>query len=94
MLVSRMALADSSLTGVPARLRAEVISSVLACEDIAILQDVVRAVRRSGAGVDNRRGLHMHVDATAFDGRSLSNLAKVVYKQEALILAAVVPRYH
>jgi hypothetical protein len=29
------------------------------------------------------------VDASAFDGRSLSNLAKIVYKQEALILTAL-----
>jgi hypothetical protein len=28
-------------------------------------------------------GIHVHVDATAFDGRTLANLAKIVYKQEA-----------
>ena len=39
--------------------------------------------------MDDRCGIHVHVDATAFDGRTLANLAKIVYKQEALILTAL-----
>jgi len=84
-----MIVADSSLTNVPANLRAEVVSPVLDYEDIQTLQDVVRAIRRSGATVDEKCGIHIHVDATAFDGKTLGNLAKIVHKQEPLILTAL-----
>jgi hypothetical protein len=33
--------------------------------------------------------MHIHVDASAFDGRTLANLAKIVHKQEPLILTAL-----
>jgi len=74
-------VSDGSLINVPGHLRAEVVSPVLAYEDIPILQEVIRAVRRCG--------IHIHVDATPFDGRTLANLAKIIYKQEALILTAL-----
>lgn len=87
-------VSDSSLDNVPAQLRAEIVSPVLGYSDIAILQEVVRAVRRAGSHVDAQCAVHIHVDATAFDGRSLSNLAKIVYKQEALILTALAITQH
>jgi hypothetical protein len=82
-------VADGSLINVPFSLRAEVVSPVLTYEDLPLLQEVVRAVRTCGAKVDDRCGIHVHVDASAFDGRTLGNLAKIVYKQEALILTAL-----
>lgn len=82
-------VADGSLTNVPPHLRAEVVTPVLCYEDIVILQKVVRAIRKCGAGVDEKCGMHIHVDASAFDGRTLANLAKVVNKQEELILTAL-----
>jgi len=66
-----------------------VVSPVLSYEDIPVLKEVVRALRACGAKVDDRCGIHVQVDATAFDGRTLANLAKIVYKQEALILTAL-----
>lgn len=84
-----MVVADSSLTSVPANLRAEVVSPVLSYEDIWTLQEVVRAIRRCGATVDEKCGIHIHVDAIAFDGKALGNLAKIVHKQEPLILTAL-----
>lgn len=82
-------VADASLTSAPAHLRAEIVSPILRYEDMPELQEVVRAVRRAGAKVDEKCGIHVHVDAQAFDGRTLGNLAKIVYKQEALILHAL-----
>jgi len=84
-----MVVADSSLTSVPANLRSEVVSPVLNYEDIQTLQEVVRAIRGCGATVDQKCGIHIHVDATAFDGKTLGNLAKIVHKQEPLILTAL-----
>ena len=83
------AVSDCSLINVPGHLRAEVVSPVLAYADIPTLQEVIRAVRRSGAKVDEKCGIHVHVDATPFDGRTLGNLAKIIYKQEPLILTAL-----
>ena len=82
-------VADASLSNVPANLRAEVVSPVLNYNDIAQLQEVARAVRRCGATVDDKCGIHIHIDASAFDGKTLGNLAKIVHKQEPLILAAL-----
>jgi len=82
-------VSDGSLINVPGHLRAEVVSPVLAYEDIPTLQEIIRAVRRCGAKIDSRCGIHVHADATPFDGRTLANLAKIIYKQEALILTAL-----
>lgn len=82
-------VADASLTSVTSDLRAEVVSPVLGYEDLRTLQQVVRAIRGCGATVDDRCGMHIHVDASAFDGKTLANLAKIVHKQEELILTAL-----
>lgn len=82
-------VADASLTSVAPDLRAEVVSPVLGYDDIPVLQEVVRAVRKRGAVVDSNCGMHVHVDASAFDGKALANLAKIVHKQEPLILTAL-----
>ena len=82
-------VSDGSLSHVPSHLRAEVVTPVLAYGDIPTLQEVIRAVRKCGAKVDTHCGIHVHVDARRFDGRTLGNLAKTVYKQEPLILAAL-----
>lgn len=82
-------VSDASLVSVSERYRAEIVSPVLAYDDLSMLQDIVRAVRGMGATVDAHCGIHIHVDASAFDGRTLANLAKLIYKQEALILTAL-----
>ncbi len=82
-------VADASLTNVPPHLRAEIVSPILTYEDIAQLQEVVRALRRAKCQVDERCGLHLHIDGAIFDARKLTNLAKTFYKQEELILHAL-----
>ena len=82
-------VSDGSLSHVPGHLRAEVVTPVLTYADIPKLQEVIRAVRKCGAKVDRHCGIHIHVDTSRFDGRTLGNLAKTVYKQEPLILAAL-----
>ena len=39
-------------------------------------------MRARGAKVDDKYGIHIHVDASRFDGKKLGILAKIVYKQE------------
>lgn len=82
-------MADASLSNVEPELRAEMVSPVLGYDDLTTLQGVVRAIRMCGAVVDEKCGMHIHVDASAFDGRTLANLAKIIHKQEELILTAL-----
>ncbi len=82
-------VADASLSHVPFHLRAEVVTPVLSYDDLKQFQEVVRAIRRCGARVNTQCGMHVHIDAAPFDGRRLGNLAKIVYKQEPLILHAL-----
>lgn len=80
---------DASLTNAPSHLRAELVSPVLTYDDLEQLQEVVRAIRKAGGKINSQCGIHIHIDAEPFDGRKLGNLAKVVYKQEPLILHAL-----
>jgi len=81
-------VADSSLTDVSSHLRAEVVSPILTYGDIPEFQEVIRAVRKCGAKSSPKAGVHIHLDCSQFDGKSLINLAKLYAKQEALILKA------
>lgn len=80
--------ADSSICA-PRHLQAEVVSPVLTYSDLPNLQEVVRAVRRAGARVNESCGIHIHIDASPFEARTLTNFAKLVYKQEPLIFRAL-----
>ncbi|MHB9036577.1 MAG: amidoligase family protein [Armatimonadota bacterium] len=82
-------VADSSLTSVPANLRAEVVSPILGFDDIAEFQAVVRAIRKCGATTDDRTGIHVHISHPDVTAKALANLAKLVYKQQDIIYAAL-----
>ena len=87
-------VADSSLTSAPANLRAEVVSPILGYDDIPELQEVVRAVRKCGAQVDEKCGLHVHVSHSDITPKALANLAKLIYKQQDIIYAALGVNQH
>ena len=82
-------VADSSLTSAPTNLRAEMVSPILGYDDIPELQEVVRAVRKCGSQVDEKCGLHVHVSHPDITPRALANLAKLIYKQQDIIYAAL-----
>ncbi|MBI2844860.1 MAG: amidoligase family protein [Armatimonadetes bacterium] len=81
-------VADSSLSDASPDKRAEIVSPILSYSEIPELQQVIRAVRQAGAKSSKQAGVHVHVDCSEFDGKSLINLAKLYHKQEALILKA------
>ncbi len=82
-------VADGSLTNVDVAYRAEIVSPILVYGDMEQLQEVVRAVRTAGAHVSSQTGIHIHLDADAFTAKALVNLAKIVNKQEDLIVKAL-----
>ena len=82
-------MADSSLSNTPFNLQAEIVSPILRYNDIEQLQEIIRSVRKTGTDVDHQCGIHIHIEAAPFDGRTLSNLTKIFYKQEPLIYKAL-----
>ena len=86
-------VADSSLSAVKSR-QAEIVSPILTYKDIPELQNIIRAVRKAGSRTDNSTGIHIHVDSSRFDTKSVVNLVKIVNKQEVYIYKALrVPEY-
>jgi len=80
------AVIDGSLSG-GSYGSGEVVSPVLAYEDIEELQRIVRALREAGARSDSSCGIHVHVDGSSLDAKSIVNIVKYVHKQERLLLA-------
>ena len=80
---------DASLTNVAPERRAEVVSPILTYADMDKLQEIVRAIRKAGAKVDEQCGIHVHIDATDMTATQIVNLTKIVYKQEEIIIMAL-----
>lgn len=78
-------VSDGSLRGTSS----ETVSPILTLADMETLQEVVRALRRNGAKVNSRTGLHIHVGAGDFTAAQLKNAVRIWYKQEKLILKAI-----
>ena len=74
---------DGSLSG--GERSGEIVSPILAYEDIDDLQSVVRAVRTAGARSDSSTGIHIHVDGSRFEAKGVTNLVKMIHKQERLL---------
>jgi len=81
------AMRDSSLSD--SCRNAEVVSPILRYEDIETLQEIVRAVRKAGAKVDQSCGIHIHLDGARFDAAAVTRLTKMWNKQEELIMHAL-----
>ncbi len=80
-------VADGSLSG--GELSGEIVSPILGYDEIELVQQVVRAVRHAGSRADATCGIHVHVDGARFDARAVTNLVKMVHKQERLIEKAL-----
>jgi hypothetical protein len=80
-------VADGSLSG--GERSGEIVSPILGYDEVDSLQQVVRAVRHAGGRADASCGIHVHVDGARFDARAVTNLVKMVHKQERLIEKAL-----
>ena len=86
-------MTDGSISS---HIHGEVVSPILTFDDIGKLQAVVRAIRRAGARVNRSCGIHVHVgvDGAFRTPAAIARLARFVYSQEELILAATSPNHY
>jgi hypothetical protein len=75
-------VADGSLTGSVEN--GEVVTPILGHEDLEFLR-VVSALRAAGCQPDLQCGVHVHVGVAHLPVKAITNLVKLVYKQERLI---------
>lgn len=67
----------------------EVVSPVLAYEDIGDLQEMVRQLRHAGAFVNKSCGIHIHVDASRHTPETLKNLVNLMAQKEDILYKAI-----
>lgn len=62
----------------------EIVTPVLEYEDIPLMQEVVRAVRKAGGvtGGDYNCGVHIHIDGEPYNAQSLRNLVNIFASKE------------
>lgn len=62
----------------------EIVTPVLKYEDISLLQEVVRSVKKAGGvtGADYNCGIHIHIDGTLYTAQSLRNLVNIFASKE------------
>ena len=63
----------------------EVVSPICKYEDIETIQELVRELRRGGAKVNDSCGIHIHVDASRHDPKTLRNIVNIMASKEDLL---------
>ena len=68
----------------------ELVSPVLTYqEDIEILQELVRQLRKAGAFANNSCGIHIHLDGADHSPRSIRNFANIIASKNDLFYKAL-----
>ena len=81
---------DSSIPG-PDSEKCEVVSPILTYDDMELLQELMRRLRKAGAksSGDKGTGIHVHVDAANLTPQNLRTLANIMASHEGLIADAL-----
>lgn len=89
-------MSDSSIVaqnknGTPAgdNYQVEFVSPICEYEDIPMIQEIVRKLRKAGAIAGKKCGIHVHVNAAPYNARTLRNLTNIMYCKEDLIYKAL-----
>lgn len=69
--------------------KVEVVSPICEYKDIESIQKIARSLRKGHAKVNSSCGIHIHVDASKHDARSLRNITNIMYSKEDLIYKAL-----
>lgn len=69
----------------------EMVTPILKYEDMGLLMDLLRALRKAGArsNPDHQCGVHIHVGADGHDARTLRVLTNIMAAHERLLIKAV-----
>ena len=68
---------------------AEVVSPVCRWEDIEMVQEVIRAIRRAGAKADSSCGIHIHIGLGDHTPKTLRNLVNIINAKEDFLTQAL-----
>ena len=63
----------------------EVVSPICKYEDIETVQQLIRELRKGGAKVNDSCGIHIHVDASRHDPKTLRNVVNIMASKEDLL---------
>ena len=80
---------DGSIAVVHGHRGSEIVTPILTWEDIPLLKQVIRNVKATGAIPHRSASIHLHADGRQHTPKSLSILAKMVYKNEDMIFDAL-----
>ena len=69
--------------------RTEMVSPICKYEDIVTIQELIRKLREAGAFANKSCGIHVHIDASPFDARTLRNITNIMAAKEDLIYKAL-----
>lgn len=67
----------------------ELVSPICQYKDIKTIQKIVQKLKKEGAMVNKSCGIHIHIDASRFDARTLRNLANIMYCKEDILYKAL-----
>lgn len=67
----------------------EMVSPILEFSEIEKLQDILRALKSTGAKVNASCGMHVHIDAANHNRNSLKNLLGIMYAKEDMLFKAL-----
>ena len=76
---------------VPDSEKCEMVTPILTYDDIELLQELCRRLRRAGAKSDATRGcgVHIHIGANGHTAKTLRNLANIMASHEDLLIRAL-----
>ncbi|WP_322176748.1 amidoligase family protein [Acutalibacter caecimuris] len=63
----------------------EFVSPICKYEDIGTIQEIIRKLRAAGAKVNSSCGIHIHIDASPHDVKTLRNIVNIMAAKEDLL---------
>lgn len=69
--------------------KTEMVSPICRYDDIVPIQQIIRKLKEAGAITNRSCGIHVHIDASPFDARTLRNITNIIASKEELIYKAL-----
>lgn len=69
--------------------KTEIVSPILTYKDISDLQEIIRQLRHKGAFVNEKCGIHIHVDAGNYTPQTLRNIVNIIASKEDILYKAL-----